>query len=94
MLGNIQIAEVKPEFNSANISFGGYISSPFFPISYSDDLIFEQVINCKLLVCKIHLIFVDFQIAEGSAIEVCMPINCLLISSLDFILIFNFNFNI
>ncbi|VVC26000.1 CUB domain,Low-density lipoprotein (LDL) receptor class A repeat,Low-density lipoprotein (LDL) [Cinara cedri] len=68
---NTQLAEIKPEFNNkANISFGGYVSTPFFPISYPNDLTFEQVINCKASVtCLIHLIFVDFQIAEESIIE-------------------------
>lgn len=64
------MVEMKPEFSSTNVSFGGYISSPFFPISYPDDLTFEQVINCKATVCLVHLIFVDFQIAEGSVVEV------------------------
>lgn len=54
----------------ANISFGGYVTTPFFPMAYSDDLTFEQVINCKASDCLIHLIFVDFQIAEESIIEV------------------------
>lgn len=63
--------EIKPEFNSANILFGGYISTPFFPIPYPDDLTFEQVINCKAFKeCLIHLIFVDFQISEESIVEV------------------------
>ncbi|XP_026807139.1 uncharacterized protein LOC113549855 [Rhopalosiphum maidis] len=67
---NIQLAEIKPEFNSANILFGGYISTPFFPMSYPDDLTFEQVINCKMYEeCFIHLIFVDFQISEESIVE-------------------------
>jgi len=70
-IGNIQIAEIKPEFKSENILFGGYISTPFFPMSYPDDLTFEQVINCKEYnECLIHLIFVDFQISEESIIEV------------------------
>jgi hypothetical protein len=64
------LTEATPEFNSENISFGGYISTPFFPISYPDDLTFEQVISCKIPVCLIHLIFVDFQIAEESIVEV------------------------
>lgn len=68
--GNTQFAEVKPQFNSENISFGGYISTPFFPMIYPDDLTFEQVINCKASACIIHLIFVDFQIAEESIVEV------------------------
>ncbi|KAL4143763.1 hypothetical protein QTP88_006049 [Uroleucon formosanum] len=67
---NIQLVEIKPEFNSANILFGGYISTPFFPIPYPDDLTFEQVINCKAYKeCLIHLIFVDFQISEESIVE-------------------------
>lgn len=61
---------MKPEFHLENISYGGYISTPFFPLSYPDDLTFEQVIKCKLSGCTIHLIFVDFQIAEGSVVEV------------------------
>lgn len=39
-------------------------------MSYPDDLTFEQVINCKVSACIIHLIFVDFQIAEESIMEV------------------------
>lgn len=74
LTGNTQLAEVKPEFNSANISFGGYISTPFFPLSYPDDLTFEQVISCKIPVCLIHLTFVDFQIAEESIVEVFLYI--------------------
>lgn len=72
IVGNIQLVEIKPEFNSANILFGGYISTPFFPMSYPDDLTFEQVINCKAYTdeCLIHLIFVDFQISEESIVEV------------------------
>lgn len=65
------MAEIIPEFNKENISFGGYISTPFFPVSYADDLTFEQVINCNVATaCLIHLIFVDFQIAEESVVEV------------------------
>lgn len=64
------MAEVKPEFDSQNISFGGFISTPFFPMPYPDDLTFEQVINCKVSACSVHLIFVDFQIAEESIVEV------------------------
>lgn len=72
MSGNIQLAETKPEFGSTNISFGGYISTPFFPISHPNDLTFEHVINCKVSVtaCRIHLIFEDFLIAEESVVEV------------------------
>lgn len=72
MLGNIQLVEIKPEFNSTNISFGGYIDTPFFPTSYPNDLTFEQVINCKVsaVACRIHLIFEDFLIAEESVVEV------------------------
>lgn len=70
VIGNTQLAEIKPEFNTANISFGGYISTPFFPVPYPDDISFEQVINCKVSKCTIHLIFVDFQIAEESVVEV------------------------
>lgn len=63
--------EKTPEFNCVNISFGGYVSTPFFPISYSDDLTFEHVVNCNEPVCLIYLIFVDFQIAEKSIVEAC-----------------------
>lgn len=68
------MVEIKSESNSTesvlNNSFGGYISTPFFPTSYSDDLTFEQVVNCKIATCLVHLIFVDFQIAEESIVEV------------------------
>lgn len=70
------MAENKFEFSSMNISFGGYVSTPFFPISYPDDLSFEQMINCKVVSssCQIHLIFMDFQIAEESVVEVRMHV--------------------
>lgn len=69
------MAEIKPEFNLADILLGGYISTPFFPMSYPDDLTFEQVINCKAYNdCLIHLIFVDFQISEESIVEVSIGI--------------------
>lgn len=73
-IGNIQLVEKKPEFNYANISFGGYVSTPFFPISYSDDLTFEQVISCKESMCLIYLIFMDFQISEESIVEVSLNV--------------------
>ncbi|XP_050436674.1 uncharacterized protein LOC126843295 isoform X2 [Adelges cooleyi] len=67
---NTQLAEMKPELDSTNTSLGGFISTPFFPSPYADDLSFEQVIDCKSdAECKIQLIFVDFLIAHESTVE-------------------------
>lgn len=45
------------------------ISSPFFPAPYPRDYSVEKIVRCFGEACRIHLVFVDFQLDRSSTIE-------------------------
>ncbi|XP_019866945.1 neuropilin and tolloid-like protein 1 isoform X2 [Aethina tumida] len=55
-----------PNMNNAS----QILTSPFFPYYYPSDLSMEHVINCETTeMCRISLVFSDFQLARSSIIE-------------------------
>lgn len=56
-----------PNMNNASQT----LTSSFFPYYYPSDLSMEHVINCETTeMCRISLVFSDFQLARSSIIEV------------------------
>lgn len=65
--------------NPGNISFNKdgntnnnhvIVSTPYFPTYYPRDFSKEHMISCKTEMCRIHVLFTDFQISKSSTIEV------------------------
>lgn len=55
-----------------NGTAGGILMSPFFPARYPRDLGLEYIINCptEARLCRVRVLFSDFQLASVSIIEV------------------------